>query len=154
MPLKSGPPRECTSEAPCGVAIGPFRNANNGQQVVYHAVYIDRLVGTRGPQAPAIFSRKLSGMFKHQISHAPQTRSFNHNLSTKFVRHVQTPAFSHHSRKVLKAWPVYPKVSRGFYFCLPYRECVASRIQSCTSQPKRSLVFVCQFNIGRQHFSG
>ena len=30
MPLKSGPPRECTSEAPCGVAIGPFRNANNG----------------------------------------------------------------------------------------------------------------------------
>jgi len=29
MPLKSGPPRECTSEAPCGVAIGQFRNANN-----------------------------------------------------------------------------------------------------------------------------
>jgi len=60
MPLKSGPPRECTSEAPCGVAIGPFRNANNGQQVVYHAVYIDRLVGTSGPQAPAMFRRTLS----------------------------------------------------------------------------------------------
>jgi len=42
MPLKSGPLRECTSEAPCGVAIGPFRNTNNGQQVVYHALYIDR----------------------------------------------------------------------------------------------------------------
>ena len=25
MPLKSGAPRECTSDAPCGVAIGPFR---------------------------------------------------------------------------------------------------------------------------------
>jgi len=42
MPLKSGPPLECTSKAPCGDAIGPFRNANNGQPVVYHAVYIDR----------------------------------------------------------------------------------------------------------------
>ena len=31
MPLNSGPPRECTCEARCGVAIGPFRNANNGQ---------------------------------------------------------------------------------------------------------------------------
>jgi len=31
MPLKSGAPRECTSEAPFGVAIGPFRNANNRQ---------------------------------------------------------------------------------------------------------------------------
>jgi len=31
MPLKSGTPCECTSEAPCGVAIGQFRNANNGQ---------------------------------------------------------------------------------------------------------------------------
>jgi len=60
MPLKSGPTRECTSEAPCGVAIGRFRNANNGQQVVYHALYIDRLGSTRGPQAPAIFRRSLS----------------------------------------------------------------------------------------------
>jgi len=31
MPFKSGAPRECTSKAPCGVVIGQFRNANNGQ---------------------------------------------------------------------------------------------------------------------------
>jgi len=31
MPLKSGPPRQCISEGPCGVAIGQFRNANNGR---------------------------------------------------------------------------------------------------------------------------
>ena len=66
MPLKSGSSRECISETPCGVVIGRFRNANNGQQVVYHALYIDRLVGTRGPQAPAIFRRKVS--HTHAIS--------------------------------------------------------------------------------------
>jgi len=60
MPLRSGPHRECTSEAPGGVAIGPFRNTNNGQQVVYHALYIDGLVGTHGPQAPAIVRRNVS----------------------------------------------------------------------------------------------
>jgi len=31
MPLKSGPPRQCTSEARCGVLIGQFRNAKNGR---------------------------------------------------------------------------------------------------------------------------
>jgi len=54
MPLKSGSSRECISETPCGVAIGRFRNANNGQQVVYHALYIDRLgrtsAGSESPQ--------------------------------------------------------------------------------------------------------
>jgi len=39
MPLKSGPPRECTFEARCGVAIGPFRNANNGQHLSRPAIH-------------------------------------------------------------------------------------------------------------------
>jgi len=47
--------------------------------VDHHQLYIHRLVGTRGPQAPAMFRRILFGKFKPQISHAPQTRFFKMN---------------------------------------------------------------------------
>jgi len=62
MPLKYGPPRECTSEARCGVAIGQFRNANNRQ--------------TCGPP-----SALYKGTSRYQ--RAPGAR----NLSSKFVTH-------------------------------------------------------------------
>jgi len=59
MILKSGSSRECTSEAPCGVAIGQFRNANNGQTCgPPSALY----KGTsRYPRAPG--ARNLSSKF-------------------------------------------------------------------------------------------
>jgi len=76
MPLKSGAPRECTSKAPCGIVIGQFRNANNGHTCGPPSALYKGIVGTRGPQAPALFRRILFGKFKPQISHAPQTRFF------------------------------------------------------------------------------
>ena len=69
MPLKSGPPRECTSEARCGFAIGQFRNANNGQ--------------TCGP--PSALYKGTS-----RYPRAPGAR----NVSSNFVWHVQTPDFT------------------------------------------------------------
>jgi len=59
MPLKSGPPGECISEAPCGVAIGSSETRITDRHVAHHQLYIMGLVGTRGPQAPAIFCRCL-----------------------------------------------------------------------------------------------
>ena len=40
--------------------LGGSETRITDKQVVYHALYIDRLVGTRGPQAPAIFRRNVS----------------------------------------------------------------------------------------------
>jgi len=97
--------------------LGSSETRITDRHVDHHQAYIHRLVGIRGPQAPAIFRRSESGMRKPQFS----------------FRHM---------RKVLKARPAYRKVCRGVDFCLPNRECVALRIRLCTSQPRRSLVIV------------
>jgi len=128
-PQNLGRPANVLPRPRAASRLGSSRTRITDTHVAHHQLYIDRLVGTRGPQAPAIFRPGLSGMFKPQL-------------------------FLYHNIQVLKARPAHPNGCHGFEFCLPSCEWVASLIQLCTTQPRRSPVIVWSFNIGRKPYFG